>query len=149
MSEFRYPDEFIKKAEARIQKQVSDNGVDPKTIKLTVKRQGQEILCAQSWFDVDVDVKQTSSKGKNTIGQVIEQGHSKDKIDAFMKDMTDAKSFLKLAQNKIKSLPLKGFGADNATIILKDNKTTFTEHVACNTCQGQGQTKCQTCFGVG
>ncbi len=149
MSDYTYPDEYIRKAESRIRKQVDGNGLDPKTISLAIKRQGEEILSAQSWFTVDVTVNQSSSKGKNSKGTVIESGQSRTHIDQYMLDFEQGDSIRQIAKKEILNLPLKGFGAENVVIPLKGQSTIFTEYATCGRCGGQGQSSCQPCHGRG
>jgi|GEM_PF-1597465 len=149
MSDYTYPDEFIRKAEARIRKQVSGNGVAPKSIKLNVKRQGIGEFSATTTFDVDVSVSQSFDKGKITKGQLIEAGQTQSQIDQFKSEFQNGDDINRTAKDHIKTLPLKGFGAEKIQIPLKDHKKIFTEHVTCGRCNGQGQSQCKPCSGRG
>lgn len=149
MSDYTYPDEFIRKAESRIRKQVTGNGLDPKTISLIVKRQGVGTFTAKTSYDIDVAVTQSSDKGKITKGKIVDQGQTKTEIDQFITDFKDGDAVNQIAKSHIKSLPLNGFGADKMQIPLKDKSLTITEINPCGRCQGQGQSQCQTCHGRG
>ena len=147
MDDHSYSQEHIQKAEKKIKSQLEGNGVDPATVKLEIKRQGIAILTAQTSYTLDCHVNMKDIKGKATGGKLVTQGGLQKEIDSFLKEFGEKESVETIAKDKIKSLPLYGFGAENETIDLEAEKKTFTEHVSCKNCQGKGQSQCPQCQG--
>lgn len=149
MADYNYPVELIKKAEARIQKQVNGNGIDPKSITLAVKRQGLGIFSAETSFELDIDIKATQIKGRQSDGEHLDAGKTQETVQAYISDLKSKDSFNSEIKEKIKSLALSGFGGSGDIIQLGGYKKSYCEHTPCGTCQGKGQATCGTCRGQG
>ncbi len=149
MSDYTYPVELIKKTKSRIQKQVEGNGLDPKNIDLTLKRQGLGVFHAHTHFTIDSKVETNFTKGKQAQGRLIDSGQSQSEIATFVHDCESDEAIKTQAIEIIKALPLKGFGADKNEIPLGGQKLILSEQTSCGRCQGKGQAQCQTCHGRG
>ena len=149
MSDYSYPTELIKKAESRIRAQLDGNGIDPKSITLSIKRQGQGIVTAQTLFTFDSYVKTSSQKGKKPQGRMVNSGQIQSEIKTYINDISSVDSVHSLAIEKIKSLPLQGFGIKKTEIKTDENKLVLSECHDCNQCKGQGKSRCQYCIGKG
>ncbi len=147
--DYTYPPEFIKKVEQRIQKQVEGNGVDPADIKLTIVKQGLDVMTGKTYFELDCDVQTISEKGDKTKGRVIKQGELQKEIDTYLNSFAAKETLDSKAKDIIESLPHKGFATDKQNIPLPQDKLTLTEHVVCQKCQGQKMTACSPCQGRG
>lgn len=149
MSDYRYPDEFISKTKARIQSQIDGNGVDPKTVELTVKRQGVGTLTATTTFTFDIKVETRTEKGRQTIGRVIPSGSTKEEIQKYMASLSSRDEMEEVAKSLIQKSPNQGFAMDKQILDIPSDQTVLCEHQNCGRCQGQGQAKCHTCQGQG
>jgi DnaJ-class molecular chaperone len=149
MSDYRYPDEFIKKAEARIRKQLDGNGIDPKTVTLTVKRQGMGEFSAQTSFQIDFDIDKREKPGRHPVGETVETGQAQSKVQDLMADIQDNQTVREEIKTRVEALLFKGFGAEKHTIPLKQHEKIFSEIHVCGVCEGRGQSHCQTCRGQG
>ncbi len=149
MSEYRYPNEFIQKAQSRIRKQISGNGAEPKETTLEILRQGMGEFTAQSRFEIDIQVDQKQLPGKKSQGEIVEKGKVQSKIQSYMAELEDQDSLKEAIKTKIESLPLQGFGAENEIIPLDQAKKIYTEQTPCGTCSGQGKSVCNICRGQG
>ena len=149
MSNYSYPDEFIKKAEARIRKQLDGNGVDPKTVSLSVKRQGMGNFSAQTSFKTDFDIDKQEKPGRHPIGETVETGKAQPRVQELITEIQDNDTLSEEIKTKIEALPFKGFGAEKNILPLKQHEKVFSEVHICKTCDGHGQSICQTCLGHG
>ena len=149
MDDHSYSQDFIRKAETRIRRQLQDNGVDdPSKIKIQIKRHGEDVLKAETRFIVDCQVASTHQKGKSTQGRVIKAGELQSEIQSFKAGLQDRESITKQAKDLIKTLPLQGFGAENKMLELTAEKAILTENVTCSRCKGNGNMQCPKCKGM-
>lgn len=149
MSDYTYPIELIKKAESRIRLQLDGNGIDSKNISLQIKRQGIGVFTAETRYEADIAITNSSEKGKKIKGQLIDSNKIQSEIQGCIANIKSKDTLDSTARENIKSLPLRGFGAENVKINLKNEKKTYTEHATCERCNGQCQSQCQTCNGRG
>lgn len=149
MTDYNYPAELIKKAETRIRRQLDGNGVDPKEIKLTVKRQGIGTFTAQTSYTIDTDVQANQIKGQKSQGEILESGKTQETIQSYITELQSKDSLSNEIKEQIRALALKGFGASGDVIQLGSHKKTYTEHTPCGTCQAKGQATCGNCHGQG
>ena len=147
MKDHSYSREFVKKAETQIKRQLDGNDVDLSTITLTVAREGIDTLTAQTSYKFDCKVDTKLEKGKSIRGNVIKSGTLDTEIKRYIESFTTKDTLDILAKDKIKNLPLLGFGSDKTIIELSAEKKIFTEHVNCSACHGKGQSQCQKCQG--
>jgi len=149
MSDYTYPDEFVRKAQSRIRKQMQGNGVDPKDITLNIKRQGMGEFTAETAFQLDMDVQSTESKGRKPAGEQVEPGQMDRAVQGVLAELKDHDTLNDQVKELIKKLPFQGFGAAKQTIPISSLNKVFSELITCNSCQGQGKSQCGQCRGRG
>ncbi len=149
MSDYTYPNEFIIKTKQRIQSQLDGNGVDPKKLTLTVKRQGVGTLSAQTLFSFDCQVDTKTQQGRQNIGRHVPQGTMQAEIQKIIVGIQSRDDMEQVAKNLLKKSPHQGFGLDKQLFDIPTEKTILCEHQNCGRCDGQGQAKCHTCQGQG
>lgn len=149
MSEYNYPDELIKQAQLRIQKQLEGNSLDVNEIPITIKRQGIGKFTAKTSFTIDCKVETRQEKGKQNIGRIVGDGQLQTEIKKFITDYENKDSIESTGIELIKNLQLYGFGSNKEILQLQGGQETLTEHQTCRKCSGQGKSQCHICHSKG
>ena len=145
MSDYKYPDDLIKKTHARIKAQLKGNGVE--NIPFKIKRQGLGAFTAHTFYTIDCTTKTSEQKGRVTNGKIIPIDGLKKAVDSHISGLKNDKSTHEYMKHEIQALSCNGFGADKATIPLKNKSETFVSHVQCGSCSGKGESTCRKCMG--
>jgi len=144
-----YPAEFIKKAESRIKAQLTGADINADEIILNVTHQGIGIITGKTLFTLDCQVETRHEKGRKSNGRLIESGQLKSEIDTYIHSHAAKETMEITAIERIKALPLQGFGIEKEILPLKDSQLTLSEQSQCQRCNGQGQSVCNMCAGKG
>jgi hypothetical protein len=145
MSDYKYPDDLIKKTDARIQAQLVGNGID--SLSFNIKRQGLSKFSAHTDYTIECKIDTKEHAGKATKGKVVDASAIQSEIKQFISSVQDDDSTNSTIVPQIESLPLKGFGADKTPIQITSKTETFTCHTQCGSCAGKGQSECRICKG--
>lgn len=149
MTDYRYPADLIAKTESRIKAQLEGNGQDVNKTQLNVVRQGIGVISGRTGYSLSVKTNQQNKAGRATNGTVVGEGQLQNEVAAYVQKIQSEQSFENIILENIKSLPIKGFGADKTVIPLHHAKAIYIEHRSCGTCHGQKQITCATCGGKG
>lgn len=147
MNDHSYSESAIKNTLKRIRGQLNGNGVDPAAATLTLKRNGMAHLKARTSFEADAKVETKQEKGKTVKGRLVDPAKMDTEIKNFVSSVADQDSLQKAAKDKIKALPLQGFGSMKAVLDLPVGQDILCAHNKCQDCHGQGITQCRHCQG--
>jgi hypothetical protein len=149
MSNYKYPENLIKKVESRIAHQLDGNSATIQDIEFKIKRQGLDQFSARTAYDLDCQVKTSKITGRYTQGKIVPSNEITSAIDNYLSSMKDQKSTNSLLNEKVKSLPNKGFAVDKSMLTMDSETTSFVSHEKCINCQGKGKNDCVPCRVTG